>query len=72
MAIVHWGKQRGHIPGVGRILARQGMGIISINKARCTYTDANVDEVKEENKKLRKELNMLMTIVRSDDQMSQL
>ncbi|GKB01192.1 hypothetical protein Tco_0829236 [Tanacetum coccineum] len=36
------------------------------------YPQRHVDEVKEENKKLRKELNMLMTVVRSDDQMSQL
>ncbi|GJY30441.1 hypothetical protein Tco_0413936 [Tanacetum coccineum] len=47
-------------------------GVISINEPRCTHIDADVNEVKEENKKLRKELNMLMTIVKSDDRMSQL
>ncbi|GKD30811.1 hypothetical protein Tco_1241589 [Tanacetum coccineum] len=30
MAIVHRGKQRGHIPGVGRILPRQGTDCIVI------------------------------------------
>ncbi|GJV38621.1 EF-hand domain pair containing protein [Tanacetum coccineum] len=72
MAMVHQGKQQGHIPGVGRVLVGQGRGIISINEPRCTHTDADVDEVKEENKKLRKKLNMLMTVVKSDDRMSQL
>ncbi|GJU78526.1 hypothetical protein Tco_1275596, partial [Tanacetum coccineum] len=72
MAMVRRGKQRGHIPGVGRVLAGQGRSVISINEPRCTHTDADVDEVKKENRKLRKEVNMLMTVVRSDDRMSQL
>ncbi|GKB75756.1 hypothetical protein Tco_0942651, partial [Tanacetum coccineum] len=72
MAMVRRGKQRGHILGVGRVLARQDRSIISINEPRCTHTDADVNEVKEENKKLRKEINMLMTVVRSNDRMSQL
>ncbi|GKE55907.1 hypothetical protein Tco_1495092 [Tanacetum coccineum] len=48
------------------------MDVISINEPRCTHTDTDVDEVKEENTWLRKELNMLMMVVRSDDRMSQL
>ncbi|GKB31853.1 hypothetical protein Tco_0871254 [Tanacetum coccineum] len=27
MAIVRWGKQRGHISGVGRVLAREGIDV---------------------------------------------
>ncbi|GKE69131.1 hypothetical protein Tco_1527203, partial [Tanacetum coccineum] len=50
----------------------KGRDVISINDPRCTHTDADVDEVKEEYKRLRKELNMLRTVVRSDDRMSQL
>ncbi|GJU50375.1 hypothetical protein Tco_1219930 [Tanacetum coccineum] len=69
---VRKGKQRGHIPGVGRVLAGQGRDAISINEPRCTHTHADVDEVKEDNKRLRKELAMLWTVMRSDDQMSQL
>ncbi|GKB98585.1 hypothetical protein Tco_0984722, partial [Tanacetum coccineum] len=72
MAMVRRGKQRGHIPGVGRVLAGQGRFVISINEPRCTHTDADVYEVKKENRKLRKEVNMLMTVVKSDDRMSQL
>ncbi|GJW52341.1 hypothetical protein Tco_0093692 [Tanacetum coccineum] len=69
MAMVCQGKQRGYILGVGRVLARQDRFVISNNKPRFTHTDADVDEVKEENKKLRKEINMLMTVVRSNDLM---
>ncbi|GKB32935.1 hypothetical protein Tco_0872336 [Tanacetum coccineum] len=71
MAMVQKGKQQGHIPGVGRVLAGQGRDVICINEPRYTHTDADVDEVKKENKRLRKELNILMTVVRSDDKMSQ-
>ncbi|GJY93784.1 hypothetical protein Tco_0509566 [Tanacetum coccineum] len=72
MAMVRKGKQRGHIPDVGRVLAGQGRDAISINKPQCTHTHTDVDEVKEENTPLRKELSMLRTIIWSDDQMSQL
>ncbi|GKE55311.1 hypothetical protein Tco_1494496 [Tanacetum coccineum] len=72
MAMVRKGKQRGHIPNVGRVLAELGRDAISINKPQCTHTHTDVDEVKEENTPLRKELSMLRTIIRSDDQMSQL
>ncbi|GJU89915.1 hypothetical protein Tco_1302338 [Tanacetum coccineum] len=53
MAMVRKGKQRGHIYGVGKVLSGQGRDVISINEPRCTHS-ANVDEVKAENKKLRK------------------
>nr|GEV98454.1 hypothetical protein [Tanacetum cinerariifolium] len=72
MAMVRRGKQWGHIPGVSRVLAGQGRDAISINEPRCTHTNADVDEVNEDNKRLRKELAMLRTIIRSDDRMSQL
>nr|GEW41993.1 hypothetical protein [Tanacetum cinerariifolium] len=77
MHALHRGLDNGHnssgyILDVGRVLVGRGRGVISINEPRCTHTDADVDEVKEENKKLKKELNMLMTVVRSDDRTSQL
>ncbi|GJW96332.1 hypothetical protein Tco_0178140 [Tanacetum coccineum] len=43
MAMVRQGKQRGHIPDVGRVLAGQGMDVLTIPERRCTYT-ADVDE----------------------------
>ncbi|GJY08362.1 hypothetical protein Tco_0375416 [Tanacetum coccineum] len=42
------------------------------SKPRGTYTDADVDELKEDSKRLRKELELLRRVVRSDDRMSQL
>nr|GEU82192.1 hypothetical protein [Tanacetum cinerariifolium] len=45
---------------------------ISINEPRGTYTDADVDKIKEDNKRVRKELDLLRTVVRSDDRISQL
>ncbi|GJW28147.1 hypothetical protein Tco_0045022 [Tanacetum coccineum] len=44
MAMVRKGKQRRHIPGVGRVLTGQGRDAISINERRGTYTDADIDE----------------------------
>ncbi|GJT52999.1 hypothetical protein Tco_0988053 [Tanacetum coccineum] len=72
MAMVRKGKHRGHIPGVGRVLARHCKDAISINEPRGTYIDTDVDEIKEDSKRLRKELDLLRTVVRSDDRMSQL
>ncbi|GKC46661.1 hypothetical protein Tco_1064383 [Tanacetum coccineum] len=49
-----------------------GRDTISINKPRGVYTDTDVDELKDDNKRVRKELAMLRTVVKSDDRMSQL
>ncbi|GJU31625.1 hypothetical protein Tco_1175214 [Tanacetum coccineum] len=38
MANVRWGKQRGHIPGVGRVLVRQGMDVLIPPEPRSTHT----------------------------------
>ncbi|GKF11707.1 hypothetical protein Tco_0049633, partial [Tanacetum coccineum] len=70
MATVRKSKQRGHIPGVDRVLAGQGRDTIFIDEPRGTYTDAEIDEIKEDGKRLRKELELLRRVVRSDDRMS--
>nr|GEV43214.1 hypothetical protein [Tanacetum cinerariifolium] len=72
MAMVRKGKKCAHILGVGRVLEGQGRDAISINESWGAYTYTGVVEVKEDNKRLRKELDMLRTVVRSDDWMSQL
>ncbi|GJW62840.1 hypothetical protein Tco_0112175 [Tanacetum coccineum] len=69
MAIVRRGKQRGHIPDVGKVLVGQGRDVLTIPEPRCTHT-VDVDEVKKTKKQLRKEIDMLMKVVRSDDKMS--
>ncbi|GJW35193.1 hypothetical protein Tco_0058113 [Tanacetum coccineum] len=40
------------------VLAGQGRDAIFINEPRCTHTNADVNEVKEDNKRLKKELAM--------------
>ncbi|GJR43959.1 hypothetical protein Tco_1312062 [Tanacetum coccineum] len=45
---------------------------MSINKPRGTYIDTDVDEIKEDSKRIRKELNLLRKVARSDDRVSQL
>ncbi|GJY54338.1 hypothetical protein Tco_0446002 [Tanacetum coccineum] len=70
MAIVRQGKQRGHIPGVGRGLEGKGRGVLMLPEPRFMHT-ANVDELKRTNKQLKKQI-MIMKVVRSDDKMSYL
>nr|GEZ98725.1 hypothetical protein [Tanacetum cinerariifolium] len=71
MAIFCQSKQRGHILGVGRVLAGRGRDILMSPEPRCTHT-ADVDELKRTNKQLKKQMDMIMKVVRSDDKMSQL
>ncbi|GKC96670.1 hypothetical protein Tco_1162112 [Tanacetum coccineum] len=35
MAMVRGGKQRGHIPGVGRVLVRRGKDVLDVPVPRC-------------------------------------
>ncbi|GJY53027.1 hypothetical protein Tco_0444691 [Tanacetum coccineum] len=72
MAMDRKGKQREHIHRVGRVLAGKGRNVIFIDKPRGTYTDVDVDELKEEAKRTRRELQLLRTVVRSDDRMSEM
>nr|GEZ20818.1 hypothetical protein [Tanacetum cinerariifolium] len=54
------------------VLAGQDRDAVYINEPRGMYTDADIDEIKQDSKRLRKELDLLRTVVRSDDRMSQL
>ncbi|GJS25257.1 hypothetical protein Tco_0453889 [Tanacetum coccineum] len=49
MTIIRGAKQRGHIHGVGQVLACQGMDVIIPPEPRCTHT-TDVDELKKTNK----------------------
>nr|GEU92471.1 arginyl-tRNA synthetase, class Ic [Tanacetum cinerariifolium] len=53
------GKQRGHILGVGRVLASRGRDVLISPKPRCTQT-VNFDELKRTNKQLKKQMDMIM------------
>ncbi|GJU20430.1 hypothetical protein Tco_1153772 [Tanacetum coccineum] len=71
MVMVRKGKQRGHIPGVGQVLAGRSKDVLDVPVPRCNHT-SDVDELKRNNKQLKKEMDMIMKVVRSDDKMSQL
>ncbi|GKA01651.1 hypothetical protein Tco_0674316 [Tanacetum coccineum] len=69
MAIVHRGKQRGHIPGVGRVLP--GQGTVIPPSPLCTYS-SDVATLKKREKLLTKKMNMFMKLFKSDDKFSQM
>nr|GEW84976.1 hypothetical protein [Tanacetum cinerariifolium] len=71
MAMVHQGKQRGHIPGVDRVLAGTGKDVLDVPVPRCNHT-SDVDELKRSNKQLSKQIDMIMKAMSSDDRYSQL
>ncbi|GKD42596.1 hypothetical protein Tco_1267241 [Tanacetum coccineum] len=62
------GKQRGHIPGVGRVLAGRGKDVLDVLMPRCNHTS----DVKRSNKQLQKQIDMITKAMSSDDRMSQL
>ncbi|GKD11847.1 hypothetical protein Tco_1196254, partial [Tanacetum coccineum] len=66
---VRRGKQRGHIPGVGRVL--QGQGTIIPSPLPCTHS-FDVAKLKKSEKRLTKQVNMFMKLFRSDDKFSQM
>ncbi|GJV46915.1 hypothetical protein Tco_1437127 [Tanacetum coccineum] len=72
MAMVRKGKQCEHIHGVGRDLTGLGRNAIFIDEPRGTYTNPEIDEIKEEVKRTRRELELLRRVVRTDDRMSQM
>ncbi|GKA48880.1 hypothetical protein Tco_0741838 [Tanacetum coccineum] len=69
MAIVRGGKQRGHIPGVGRVLPGQGTVIPPPSPSQSTHS-ADIARLKKREKRLTKQVNMFMRLFRSDDKFS--
>nr|GFB16809.1 hypothetical protein [Tanacetum cinerariifolium]GFB16833.1 hypothetical protein [Tanacetum cinerariifolium] len=69
MAIVRGGKQRGHIPGVGRVLP--GQGTVIPPPSQSTHS-ADIARLKKREKLLTKQVNMFMRLFRSDDKFSQM
>ncbi|GJU46178.1 RlpA-like double-psi beta-barrel domain-containing protein [Tanacetum coccineum] len=67
------GRDPGHLLSskIGRVLAGRGRDVFVSPEPRCTHT-ADVDELKGTNKQLKKQMDMIMKVVRSDDKMSQL
>ncbi|GJT25796.1 hypothetical protein Tco_0895733 [Tanacetum coccineum] len=71
MAIIQKGKQRGHLPSVGRVLPGHGTNVFSPPLPPCTHISDFV-KLKKSNKMLTKQVNMIMKLFRSDDKMSQM
>nr|GFA99618.1 hypothetical protein [Tanacetum cinerariifolium] len=69
MAIVRGGKQRGHIPGVGRVLP--GQGTVIPLPSQSTHS-ADIARLKKHENLLTKQVNMFMRLFRSDNMFSQI
>nr|GEX43128.1 hypothetical protein [Tanacetum cinerariifolium] len=71
-AMARKGKQRGHLPGVGRELSRRATYVLSPPPPQCTHNSADVKKLKKKNKYLTKQVNLMMKLFRSDDKFSQM
>ncbi|GKE59691.1 hypothetical protein Tco_1498876, partial [Tanacetum coccineum] len=69
MVIVRGGKQRGHIPSVGRVLP--GQGTVIPPPPLCTDS-SDVAKLKKSEKRLTKQVNMFMKLFKSDDKFLQM
>ncbi|GJR71234.1 hypothetical protein Tco_0083599, partial [Tanacetum coccineum] len=71
MAIVQKGKQGGHLLGVSRVLSGSGTNVLSPPPPRCAHP-ADVKKLKRSNKRLTKQVSMILKLFRSDDKMLQM
>ncbi|GJW93262.1 zinc finger, CCHC-type containing protein [Tanacetum coccineum] len=71
-ALARKGKQRGHLPGVGRVLPGRATDVLSPPPPQCTHNSADVEKLKKKNKYLTKQVNLMMKLFRSDDKFSQM
>nr|GEX39056.1 hypothetical protein [Tanacetum cinerariifolium] len=69
MAIVHGGKQRGHISGVGRVFP--GQGTVIPLPSQSTHS-VDIARLKKSKKRLMKKVNMFIRLFRSDEKFSQM
>ncbi|GKE88798.1 hypothetical protein Tco_1566273, partial [Tanacetum coccineum] len=67
MAIVRGGKQRGHIPDVGRVLP--GQGTVIPPPSQSTHS-TDIARLKKREKQLTKQVNMFMRLFKSNDKFS--
>ncbi|GJV07237.1 hypothetical protein Tco_1344893 [Tanacetum coccineum] len=72
-ALARKGKQRGHLPGVGRVLPGRATDVLSPPPPQCTHNSADVRKgpTKKCNKSLTKQVKTMMRLFRSDDKFSQ-
>ncbi|GJW39788.1 zinc finger, CCHC-type containing protein [Tanacetum coccineum] len=74
-AMARKGKQRGHLPGVGRVLPGRARDVLippPPPPPQCTHNSGDVQKLKKKNKYLTKQVNLMMKLFRSDDKFSQM
>nr|GEY45593.1 hypothetical protein [Tanacetum cinerariifolium] len=71
-ALARKGKQLGHLPGVGRVLSRRAINVLSPPLSQCTHNSADGEKLKKKSKHLTKHVNLMMKLFRSDDKFSQM
>ncbi|GKE84556.1 hypothetical protein Tco_1558298, partial [Tanacetum coccineum] len=71
-ALARKGKQRGHLPGVGRVLPRRATDVLIPPPPQCTHNSGDVEKLKKKNKYLTKQVNLMMKLFRSDEKFSQM
>ncbi|GJT44554.1 retrotransposon protein, putative, ty3-gypsy subclass [Tanacetum coccineum] len=74
-ALARKGKQRGHLPGVGRVLPGRATDVLippPPPPPQCTHNSGDVEKLKKKNKYLTKQVNLMMKLFRSDDKFSQM
>ncbi|GJW89678.1 hypothetical protein Tco_0167231 [Tanacetum coccineum] len=74
-AMARKGKQRGHLPGVGRVLPGRARDVLippPPPPPQCTHNSDDVQKLKKKNKYLTKQVNLMMKLFRSDDKFSQM
>ncbi|GJT96595.1 probable aldo-keto reductase 2 [Tanacetum coccineum] len=74
-ALARKGKQRGHLPGVGRVLPGRATDVLIPPPSpppQCTHNSGDVEKLKKKNKYLTKQVNLMMKLFRSDDKFSQM
>ncbi|GJY52914.1 hypothetical protein Tco_0444578 [Tanacetum coccineum] len=72
-ALAQKGKQRGHLPGVGKVLSGRATYVLiplPPPPPQCTHNSGDVEKLKKKNKYLTKQVNLMMKLFRSDDKFS--
>nr|GEY22625.1 hypothetical protein [Tanacetum cinerariifolium] len=71
-ALARKGKQRGHLPGVDRVLSGRATNVLIPPPPQCTHNSGDVEKFKKKNKYLTKQVNLMMKLFRSNDKFSQM
>ncbi|GJV03331.1 hypothetical protein Tco_1336900 [Tanacetum coccineum] len=74
-AMARKGKQRRHLPGVGRVLRGRAIDVLippPPPPPQCTHNSGDVEKLKKKNKYLTKQVNLMTKLFRSDDKFSQM